>query len=201
MVWFIFQGESRTIKSILVKQPSLVMRVPVMLLAISCLWFFVSWNPFDFKGWMMTGGGSQSPSSLWIMIFSIVWVGLALLLSWYIFRKPRFKTNDLFRNAFYIDKGYERVFPPVVSLSSIITAYLDRKWIDKGLHAIAYGQVMFAHVVGWIDHIFIDGTVNGVARLAGIGGKFTRSFQGGNIQLYVFWAIFTIIIFIIWLVE
>jgi NADH-quinone oxidoreductase subunit L len=82
-----------------------------------------------------------------------------------------------------------------------MTASVDRKWIDKSLHALAYGQVMFAHLVGWIDRVFIDGTVNGVARVTGMGGKFTRSFQGGNIQLYIFWAIFAIIIFIIWLVK
>jgi NADH-quinone oxidoreductase subunit L len=64
-----------------------------------------------------------------------------------------------------------------------------------------YAQVIVAHVVAWIDRVFIDGTVNGTARLAGFGGKVTRSFQGGNIQLYIFWAVLTIIIFIIWALK
>lgn len=77
----------------------------------------------------------------------------------------------------------------------------DRNWIDKGIHGVAYAQVIFAHVVAWVDRVFIDGTVNGTARLAGFGGKITRSFQGGNIQLYIFWAVFAIIIFIIWALK
>jgi len=31
-------------------------------------------------------------------------------------------------------------------------------------------------------------------------GSITRSFQNGKIQLYIFWAIFAIIIFLIWLI-
>ena len=200
MVWFIFQGESRAVNKLTITEPPLIMRLPVVLLALSSLWFIVSWNPFDFKGWIMAND-SQLPASLWITIMSVVWVCAALLLSWYIFRKPRFRTSDFLRSAFYVDKGYQHVFPTAIATSSRIAAHIDRKWIDKSLHALAYGQVMFAHLIGWIDRVFIDGTVNGVARVTGMGGKFTRSFQGGNIQLYIFWAIFAIIIFIIWLVK
>lgn len=200
MVWFIFLGEERTIKSLSIQEPSLIMRIPVIALAFCSLWFLVSWNPFDFKGWMLP---KEEPSSysLWITLFSILWVIAALLLSWYSFRKNRFKTNDVLRNSFYVDKGYEVVFGRAIKASSNATAYIDRYWIDRGIHAMAYVQVIFAHLIGWIDQIFIDGAVNGVARLVGLGGKITRSFQGGNIQLYIFWAIFAIIIFIIWALK
>lgn len=200
MVWFIFLGEERTIKSLSLQEPSLIMRIPVIALAFCSLWFLVSWNPFDFKGWMLP---KEEPSSysLWITLFSILWVIAALLLSWYSFRKNRFKTNDVLRNSFYVDKGYEVVFGKAINMSSHATAYIDRYWIDRGIHAMAYVQVIFAHLIRWIDQVFIDGTVNGVARLAGLGGKITRSFQGGNIQLYIFWAIFAIIIFIIWALK
>ncbi len=48
--------------------------------------------------------------------------------------------------------------------------------------------------------IEVDGSVDGVAGVAKGIGSFTRSFQGGKIQLYIFWAIFAIIIFLIWLI-
>ncbi len=200
MVWFIFLGEERTIKSLSIQEPSLIMRIPVITLAFCSLWFLVSWNPFDFQGWMLP---KEEPSSysLWITLFSILWVIATLLISWYSFRKNRFKTNDVLRNSFYVDRGYELVFGKVINTSSNATAYIDRYWIDRSIHAMAYVQVIFAHLMGWIDQVFIDGTVNGVARLAGLGGKITRSFQGGNIQLYIFWAIFAIIIFIIWALK
>jgi NADH-quinone oxidoreductase subunit L len=200
MVWFIFLGEERTIRSLSLQQPSWTMRIPVIILAFCSLWFLVSWNPFDFKGWLLSG---EEPSSysLWITLFSVLWVIAALMLSWYIFRKNRFKTNDVLRNSFYVDKGYAVVFGKAINITSHAAAYIDRYWIDKGIHAMAYAQVIFAHITAWIDHVFIDGTVNGVARLTGLGGKFTRSFQGGNIQLYIFWAVFAIIIFIIWALK
>jgi NADH-quinone oxidoreductase subunit L len=44
----------------------------------------------------------------------------------------------------------------------------------------------------------VDGAVDGAAGLARVLGSFARSFQSGKIQLYIFWAVFAIIIFIIW---
>lgn len=196
IIWFIFLGEERTIQSLPVTEPSRMMSIPVLVLAFCSLWFLVSWNPFDFKGWMMPREG-PSLHALWISLFSILWVIAALVLSWFIFRKNRFKTNDVLRNGFYVDSGHT-VFRNVIHSGSKLTTWMDRYWLDRGIHAIAYGQVILAHVTGWIDKVFIDGTVNGVARLTGAGGKLTRSFQGGNIQLYILWAVFAIIIFIIW---
>jgi hypothetical protein len=43
--------------------------------------------------------------------------------------------------------------------------------------------------------------VNATARLTGFGGKISRSFQGGNVQLYIFWSLFALIIFIIWALK
>lgn len=200
MVWFIFFGEERTLQSLSIEEPPRIMRIPVMILALCSFWFLVSWNPFGFKGWMMA---HEEPSAhaIWITVFSVLWVISALLLSWYIFRSNRLKTNDVLRNSFYVDKGYALIFGKAIDACSYAAAYLDRYWIDRGIHAAAYGQVMAAHITGWIDRVFIDGTVNGIARLTGLGGKITRSFQGGNIQLYIFWAVSAIIIFIIWTLK
>lgn len=200
MVWFIFLGEARTIRSLSIQEQPWVMRIPVMALAFCSLWFLVSWNPFDFTTWILSAE-EPSTNSFWISIFSIVWIIAALLLSWYSFRNNRFKTSDLLRNSFYIDKVYDVFILKLINTSSRATSYVDRYWIDKGIHTVAYLQVVFAHLAGWIDHVFIDGAVNGVARLAGLGGKLTRSFQGGNIQLYIFWSILAIIIFIIWVLK
>jgi NADH-quinone oxidoreductase subunit L len=37
-----------------------------------------------------------------------------------------------------------------------------------------------------------------MATLVRGAGSFTRSFQGGKIQLYIFWSVLAIIIFLIW---
>ncbi|MEX2235564.1 MAG: NADH-quinone oxidoreductase subunit L [Cyclobacteriaceae bacterium] len=200
MIWLVFMGEARTIRSLTPEEPSWVMRLPVVILALCSLWMLVSWNPFDFKGWMLPPA-EPSSYAVWITIFSVIWVGVAVMLSWYIFNRGQSKTNEALRNGFYVDKVYGVVLGVVISTSSSAVSFIEKRWIDRGIHAMVYVQVILAHFVAWVDRVFIDGTVNGTARLAGLGGKITRSFQGGNIQLYIFWAVFAIIIFIIWAIK
>ena len=200
LIWFVFIGEERTIRSLPIQEPSWFMRMPVVVLAFCSLWFLVSWNPFDFKGWILPRG-EPSSYALWITIFSVLWVLAALLLGWYLFRRGGFKTHSVLRNSFYVDKAYEIVSGKMIQSGTHAVTYFEQRWIDRGIHAVVYIQVIFAHIVAWIDRVFIDGTVNGTARLAGFGGKITRSFQSGNIQLYIFWAVFAIIIFIIWAIK
>jgi NADH-quinone oxidoreductase subunit L len=200
MVWFVFMGEARTIRSLLPEEPSWVMRLPVVILALCSLWLLVSWNPFDINGWMLPPAEASS-YSVWITLFSIFWIGAAVMLSWYIFSRGNFRTSEVLRNSFYVDKGYEIIVGKTIGVTSSGVSHVEKRWIDSAIHGLVYVQVIFAHVVAWVDRVFIDGTVNGTARLAGFSGKITRSFQGGNIQLYIFWAVFAIIIFIIWAIK
>ena len=201
LIGSVFLGEERNIKSLEITEPNGMMRVPTGLLAFGSLWFLVSWNPFDFRGWILFPQPEPSPHALWITVFSTLWVLGALYLGWLIHNKGSFKTNRIFRNAFYIDRFYAAVTEKFIGATSRSVAWSEHKAIDRGIHALVYGQVILAHVTGWIDRVFVDGTVNGVARFTGFGGKITRSFQGGNIQLYIFWAVLAIIIFIIWALK
>ena len=200
LIWFVFYGEARTISTLEISEPGLVMRLPVVALAVCSLWFLVSWNPFDFKGWMLPAN-EPSAYALWITIFSTAWVIAALTLSWVIFRNARFRTSTLLRNVFYIDRFYQYISDKSLHAASHAVTFSESKGIDRSLHGLVYAQVIFAHVIGWIDRVFVDGTVNATARLTGFGGKVVRSFQGGNIQLYIFWSVFTVIIFIIWALK
>lgn len=196
MIWYIFFTEARTIQPLELKKPSPVMVIPVILLAACSLWLLVSWNPFDFQGWMLRSENTSS-YSLWITLFSTFWVGAALMVSWYLFRRNTFRTNSVLRNGFYVDKFYSIVFGNTIRRTTLALAHVERNWIDKSIDTAAYTQLILAHVVGWVDRVFVDGSVNALARLTGWGGRITRSFQGGNIQLYIFWAVFAIIIFLI----
>jgi NADH-quinone oxidoreductase subunit L len=197
MIWFVFFGEQRTSHALEIRQPALMMRIPVLILAGCSLWFLVSWNPFHFKSWMFADS-QHSPYTFWITLFSAIWVIAALLLSWYVFKNRGFTTASFLRNAFYVDKFYEAITHTTVRLANRGVSVAERRGIDRTLHGIVYFQVILAHFAGWIDRTFVDGTVNTIARLTGFGGKVTRSFQGGNIQLYIFWSVFAIIILIIW---
>lgn len=200
VVWLVFFGEERTTKALDLSQPGWRMHLPLIVLAVCSLWFTVSINPFDFSGWIIEPQ-EHSRYAVSITVFSILWVIAALLTSWYIFRRAPFKTSDTLRNAFYFDRFYAAISDKGVRAATQLVTAMESRAIDRSIHALAYGQVMLAHVIAWVDRTFIDGTVNAAARVIGLGGKVTRSFQGGNIQLYIFWSVFAIIIFIIWAIK
>lgn len=200
MVWFVFFGPQRTTRALEIREPPWLMRVPVMVLAACSLWLLVSWNPFDFRGWMFEAG-EEPVNSVGVTLFSLAWVAIALVMSWRMFRKARFRTRPLLRNAFFVDKTYTLVSRRIIADSNHLATLIDRRVIDRAVHALTYLQVITAHVVGWFDKVFVDGTVNATARATGFGGKITRSFAGGNIQLYIFWSVFAVIIFIIWALD
>ena len=198
MIWALFFGNEKATAQLSVSEPPLAMRAPMAILALASLWLLVSQNPFDHNGWIygavqITG---DAPSHGFISIFSAIWVLLALGTA-YSFRGLVVRSSTMYE-AFYVNKFYKvAIEEPIFQLSQLTTV-VDKKWIDGCLHTAAYLQLIVAHVTGWIDRTIIDGSVDGTAGLAKGIGSFTRSFQGGKIQLYVFWAIFAVIIFIIW---
>jgi NADH-quinone oxidoreductase subunit L len=200
MIWFVFFGGERSIRTLAIAEPGLLMRIPVIILAACSLWVLVSWNPFHFEGWIFQP--RETPAyALWITVLSVMWVIAALVVSWFLFRKGTFRTSTLLRNSFYVDKAYNLLTATTIRRSNLAVSVVERNVIDRGIHAVVYCQVIFAHMVGWIDRVFVDGTVNATARLTGFGGKISRSFQGGNVQLYIFWSLFALIIFIIWALK
>ena len=199
LLWFVFMGEERKTQALTITEAPAIMRGPIILLAMLSLWFTVSWNPFDFIGWLLPE--TYYTNVFWITAFSVCWICLALLLSYFIFRQARFDRNKVLENAFYLDLIYQRSFGRIVKAGSGTVNYIDKKWIDGFIHGSAYAHVTLAHISGWIDKAVVDGSVNGLARMAGWVGSMTRSFQGGKIQVYIFWAILTIIIFLIWVLK
>ena len=207
MIWFVFFGKNRT--AIIIGQPinitevPAIMRLPLILLSAGSFWLIVSLNPFDFSGWLYTslhtGKGLHLPA---ITLFSIVWVLSALVFAYFYFKSRPLGINNtplskLALNSFYLDRLYHKLITAPLQKISMLTEKIDLKWIDGAIHIGVYAQVTFAHFIGWVDKYIIDGTVNGMAKVAGGVGTLTRSFQGGKIQLYIFWAVLGIIIFII----
>lgn len=199
LIWYIFMGEARKTASLSIVEVPPVMRGPVILLALCSLWLVVSWNPFDYIGWLLPKAYYTHVS--WITIFSIVWIAGALCVAYFSFRKARFYSNRFLQNGFYLDAMYRNFFGKITLTGATAATHVDKKWIDRTIHGATYTLVIVAHITRWIDKAIIDGTVNGFARVSNMVGSFTRSFQGGKIQVYIFWAIFAIIIFLIWTLK
>ncbi|MEJ1241320.1 NADH-quinone oxidoreductase subunit L [Chryseolinea sp. T2] len=204
MIWKIFMDEEVLTQNLEIAEAPPVMRFPLLILSIASLWFAVSFNPFDFNGWVFrnisdfippAAGASHHPFP-WLSFASIFWIALALALA-YFSRNASIRSRLLYE-AFYFDKVIHLSVELPINFLGNMTRRLDRKWIDGTLHTAAYTYTILAHVVGWFDRFAIDGLVDGVAWSARMVGYSVRRFQREGVQLYIFWALFAIIIFIIW---
>jgi NADH-quinone oxidoreductase subunit L len=191
----VFLGEETATRHLSLTEPPTIMRLPVAVLAFGSLWFVVSGNPFDFSGWLSV----TSPAHSMLLTFiSVFWIIGALLFAFLLFRKNLWPSSSFLKENFYIDYIYSQAIVKPVVIISAVSDKTDRRVIDRVIHSAAYLHVLFSHFIGWFDRAIVDGLVNGFGYLARLLGSFTRSFQGGKIQLYVFWTIFAIIIFLIW---
>lgn len=195
MVWFIFFGKQQ--KEIAVSESPWIMRIPLIILSAHSLWFVFSPYPFSNSGWFSNWIGSLEHSSI-ISMLSAVWIGLALITAWLVYSKKEQigKPNEIFQKGWWLDSLYERTIGTASLSLAAATDRFDRKWIDGIIHFSVYAQVAVSHALAFFDRIVIDGLVDGMAKMAGWVGSFTRSFQRGKIQLYIFWSIAVLIIFL-----
>ncbi len=199
MIWNMFMGDEKKTTDLQISEPPLVMLAPLAILAVASLWFIISINPFDYSAWIYTGLETGKHFHISVMpIISALWVLLALFTA-YRLRGMSIPVSLLLNN-FYLNRVYALLVVKPTSQLANLADHLDRKWIDGFIHTTAYLQVVLAHFTNWFDRAIIDGSADGAAGVARGIGSFTRSFQNGKIQLYIFWAIFAIIIFLIWLI-
>ncbi|HEU5292029.1 MAG TPA: NADH-quinone oxidoreductase subunit L [Cyclobacteriaceae bacterium] len=198
MVWFIFF--SKTESNLSVTESPWIMRIPLVFLAIASSWLFISINPFKPTGWIALWI-NELPHSNLVTIISIAIIILSLLFAWsrYSVKNKSATTILFFQQGFQLDSLYKLIIEkPIIKLTAVAET-TDRKWIDGVLHLTAYTQVSIAHIIAWFDTYIVDGLVHVTVWLTQQTGSFTRSFQGGKIQLYIFWAVLGLIIFLFFL--
>ena len=200
LVWLMFMGAEKSTQELHIHEPPLVMRIPILILAATSLWFVIGIHPFNYDGWLFQILHPSKHFHFNLMALgSALWVFVALVSAYLIYRTGRIHSIEIFKNAFYFDTLYHHVLKTTTVVLASFTEQLDKKWIDGFIHSGVYAQVTLAHFIGWFDKWIIDGSVNLVASSSKSLGSLTRSLQGGRIQLYIFWAIFGLIIFIIWM--
>lgn len=197
MIWYVALRKPVKVTSIHLSESPLVMLVPMLVLSAASFWWVVSWNPLSMSGWYHTFSGAHAGLTL----FSMAWIGLALGASVLYYRKRilhehRSAGFTVLKNFFYIDVIYKSVFVDSFVRAADGAAWMDKKIWDGLLHLLVHVQVAIAYFIAWIDRIVVDGSVNGVARMTSTVGSFTRSFQGGKVQLYIFWTALMLLVFL-----
>lgn len=195
LVWFIFFATPKHPVDIV--EAPFVMRLPLLILSLSSLALFVSFNPFHISSIINALMPSHPNTSNTITILSVILILLALLAAFFTYRNNELPNqNKYLAPHFYLDWISEYTCVLTERLSDF-SHWIDRKIIDTILHGLTYLQVALAHVTGWSDRYLIDGLVNGVAYSAKGIGTLTRQLANGKIQSYLLWALAGLLIFIL----
>ncbi|HVS93204.1 MAG TPA: NADH-quinone oxidoreductase subunit L [Mucilaginibacter sp.] len=175
-------------------------RVPLMFLAICCLFPLFSYNPVLYeKAWLFSGfpliTGLDRVNIYHTIIPVLVNIAAILVMYWawavYMKKKalPLPETGFLFSFSYhqwYIDKLYEQIFvKPVMALSGL-ARWTDRNIIDGFIHLLANIGIAGAKIAEWLDRNIIDGLLHWLASLVLAIGNFARRFQNGRVQYYLF---------------
>jgi len=101
-------------------------------------------------------------------------------------------------HKWWFDELYALLFVrPTLRVSQWI-AGCDKLGIDRLVDGMAWGVGAVARLDEWIDHTFVDGLVNGIARVTYAVGMRLRAVQSGNLRQYVMWlAVGTVALFLI----
>jgi NADH-quinone oxidoreductase subunit L len=181
-LWMIFFGEFRNekIDINLIHEGSWKMKLPIGILAFLSIGFVFSINPLSVEYswfWEFTEHPLEGENHLvGIISTALALLGIGL---GYLTRSKVYNEIPTF------DNFYQKMFvQPTIKLSSFLQIF-DQKIVDALVNFLADLQVFIAKFIGWFDTKIIDGIPNGTTYFAGIIGKFTRSVQGGKVQLYV----------------
>lgn len=197
LVWHLFFAKPRHDLN-LVEVP-LIMRLPMLVLAIVSLALVISFNPFHISSIVNVVMTLYPATNVSITILSTFVILIALGLAYFLFGRRELPNQNKFLTPhFYLDHASDYIVSWVDRLS-VFSHWIDLKVIDKLIHGFTYLQVSIAWLAGWSDRHLIDGLVNSVAYSAKGIGSMTRSVANGKIQSYLLWALASLVIFILWI--
>ena len=186
-------------------------RVPLVFLALCCLFPLFSLNPVFYENaWLFKGFANSNAFDRENIYHTIIPVGVnifsVLVIYWayaiYARQKalPLPEAGALFRFSYhewYIDKFYNRaIVKPVMALSNACR-WFDRVIIDGFINLLGRTGLFFSKVSAWIDKYIVDGILNLIAAIVKGIGNFARNFQNGKVQYYLFSMLAVILVLFI----
>ncbi|MDP9048625.1 MAG: NADH-quinone oxidoreductase subunit L [Bacteroidota bacterium] len=175
-------------------------KLPLILLAVACLFPLFSANPLSYeRAWLFSGFipvlnpehadvyHTLVPIVVNILSVSVIYAAYLI----YVKRKANMfpQSGFLYRlsaNEWYIDKIYDQVIVKPILLLSRAAFRFDREVIDGFINAVAAIGILISRLCAWFDHHIIDGFLNLLVIIVETIGNFARKFQGGKVQYYLF---------------
>jgi NADH-quinone oxidoreductase subunit L len=190
-----------------IHDPSLLMKIPLMLLALLSLSIAFSFNPFSAsQGWLFKVEGHLSTG-----LISTVLALVGCAVGYVLFKKSKIefkdhvkeekaKLTDILKNNWYLDQAFYYVLVVPGFKTAAAFSWWDLKIVDGFIHFVSIVNVVAALVIAWLDKAILDGIVNLIARIAGRLGTILKSIQNGKIQAYYIFALFMAIILLVWII-
>ena len=214
----VFFGESRLAKLYPeikwhTSDGGLAYKLPLFLLSLCCLFLFFSFNPFSFENsWIFSGFSGKGPplnTNLYFGLMPVLVNSISLIVIAYAYmiysgRKanPFPQSGALFNlsvNEGYFDDIYQKVIVKPALALSLVTFWFDRRVIDGFILVFAKMGILLSKTAAWTDRYIIDGFLKLLVKLVQLTGNFTRRFQNGKVQYYLFSMLAVIVVIFIWI--
>lgn len=174
-----------------------IMLAPILVLAFASIWWVVSLHPLHYHGWLLKGlSVPDYEISIGLLTGSVFWLALALYVAHRTYSVPE-RTAPMM----WLDTT---LYPKLTRMIQVLghqSNTIDKRWIDRMLHGIAYIHVSLAFLLAWIDRQIVDGFVLILTRISVFVGQSFRQLGKGSIQGYLQWAVLGLVIFLIWLLN
>ena len=209
-VTLVFLGKPRTKAAESASETSLVMTIPLIVLAVFAI--AAGWSAGWFKpfvGSMLAEGAVETTGS-WVPLATSLFVSLVGLLSgWLLYRGYEAQQPDplkaiigpfytLFKNKYWIDEFYEKAFirPAVWVADVLVSRWIDKVVIDGILNWIGRLGMVLGRFLRFVIDLpvinkgfeFVFGQTPGM-----FGGELKRT-QTGRVQEYIFMAMIVVIL-------
>lgn len=193
-----------------IHEAPLQMLVPMLFLAACSLFPLFSFNPLnDGHVWLMQGWtttiSTLPPLRLLHLIVPILTTVVTLAVAilawrWYVDGKYPLKANGLLyrlsQHQGYLDTCYDvAIVRPIVRLSHVLL-WVDHRVVDGTVNGMAALGRSLAATAAWIDQHLVDGFVRLVGKIAWALGDMFRRLQTGQVQRY-FATLFLLILVIL----
>jgi NADH-quinone oxidoreductase subunit L len=175
-------------------------KVPLVFLALCCLFPLFSWSPFFYEdAWVIKGLAPVDHLGRINPYHNIIPIGVTLVsilaIYWaytiYVSQKRSLFPQHTFLfklsyHEWYIDAFYKRyIVGGVLSLGGGLI-WVDKNIIDGLIHLLQKTTLWLAGVTKWLDKYVVDGFLHTLANLVVAISNFARGFQTGKVQYYLF---------------
>lgn len=189
-----------------IKDPSLLMTGPILILSLLCFWIFFSPNPFNSAyGWFFQTG----PLHLSTAILSVMLSLGGIIAGYFMYLRkgidlPSDRTEEepkgIMLNNWFLDRIYYYFLVIPGLKTAQVFSLADYKIVDGIIHFFAKLNVVMAHIIAWLDRVLVDGVISFSVALAVRLGAFVRGFQSGKVQSYFIFALMASIILLVWII-